>query len=765
MYLSTRGKERVSASEAIIKGLASDGGLFVPERLGKLELGNEYLKKSYPEIAVEVFKLFLDDFTEAEIIEAVEKSYNGVNFAEKFACVKSFDGFSFLELYHGPTAAFKDMALTVLPNLMKIAKRKTGTDKKTLVLVATSGDTGGAALSSFKASGGFDTVVLYPDGGVSEIQEKQMLYYTDERTKAYAMKGNFDDCQTFVKEVFSSYTKGDEVMLSSANSINIGRLIPQVVYYVYAYLELVKSGKIKMGDVVDAYVPTGNFGDIFACYLAKLIGVKYGKLVCASNKNNVLTDFFASGVYDKNRPFYKSNSPAMDILVSSNLERLLYYVSNKKTDEVKGYMEELKLNGKYKVSDELFKNLSSFGYSYTDEYTTLTSIKSAFDELDYLIDPHTAVAYDSYKKGVKSGNHALIVSTASPFKFPTTICEALGINGLISEGEMIERISLECKVKIPSSISKLLSSNVKKRVVTKEDVLDRVYYRNRKVSVIAPASSANLGCGFDSAGISLGIFNEFKFEESEVDDVSAFTCTPENNLLLISYKKLFEKYDKKYVPVKITPVKCDVPTSRGLGSSATCIVSGVLAANYMLGGMFTDKQLLSVMTELEGHPDNVAPCFLGGFIASYKKGEEVISCLYGVSEKLKFTAIIPSIQLSTRVAREALPKSVEMSEIVHVLSRGLNMARAFESGNLEMIKDVFDDKLHAPYRLNLIDEADIVKAELERQGFAVTVSGAGSTLLAVGYKSAVGALKGLNLKNGWKTVTANPITTRAEVKS
>ena len=244
MYISTRSGERLTASQAILKGLSSDGGLFLPERLEKLNLSDSYYGKSYREIAKDVFKIFLDDFSESEIDFCISSAYDRVNFREKFVGLKSFGNLNFLELYHGPTLAFKDMALTILPFLIDVSKKKNGVDKKSLILVATSGDTGGAALSSFIKSGKFDTVVLYPDGGVSEIQEKQMLYYTDDRTKAFAVKGNFDDCQTFVKEIFASYSNED-VLLSSANSINIGRLIPQVIYYVYSYSEMRKSGYLK----------------------------------------------------------------------------------------------------------------------------------------------------------------------------------------------------------------------------------------------------------------------------------------------------------------------------------------------------------------------------------------------------------------------------------------------------------------------------------------------------------------------------------------
>ncbi|MGN1053006.1 MAG: threonine synthase, partial [Candidatus Scatosoma sp.] len=422
MYVSTRGGERVTASRAIIKGLAADGGLFVPEKTEEIGFDESYAGKDYKTFARKIFAAFFDDFTPEEIDEAVERSYNEENFPEAFARVNTVKesggngGFSLLELYHGPTLAFKDMALTALPHLLNIAKRKNGESGKTLVLVATSGDTGGAALSGFGGAAGYDTLVLYPAGGVSEVQERQMLHFTSARTNALAIQGNFDDCQTFVKRIFAQYPENGAVKLCSANSINIGRLVPQIVYYAYAYFTLVKRGVIRYGERIDAVVPTGNFGDILAGYLAKKIGVPYGTFVCASNKNNVLTEFFETGVYDKNRPFYKSNSPAMDILVSSNLERLLYFASGENAAEVKGYMSALENCGRYEISAHTKGNLGDFACGFADEKRTLAAIKRAHDTYKLLIDPHTAVAFDCYEAYVNQRDgqggkkrHTLIV--------------------------------------------------------------------------------------------------------------------------------------------------------------------------------------------------------------------------------------------------------------------------------------------------------------------------------------------------------------------
>ncbi len=741
MYISTRSNEKLTASEAILKGLASDGGLFIPEAFPQVNFDNKWLSKSYQEIAFEVFKLFLDDYTDDEISYCVESAYNKANFKDEMAGFRTFKNLSFLELYKGPTLAFKDMALTILPFLIEVAKKKHGVTDKSLILVATSGDTGGAALSSFMKSGSFDTVVLYPDKGVSEIQEKQMLYYTDSRTKAFAIKGNFDDCQSYVKSIFASYPKDNGVILSSANSINIGRLIPQVVYYIYAYLKGVNTGWLKMGEGFDISVPTGNFGDIFAGYIAKQMGVPINKLICASNVNNVLTDFFETGVYDKNREFKKSNSPAMDILISSNLERLVYLATGRNGERVKGFMQELNDSGKYSLSQSERELLSDFVGGFTVEEQTLTSINGAFKELNYLIDPHTAVAYDCYKK-LNKNSKTLIVSTASPYKFPGTVATALKMNANKSEFELIKDISKYTGTEIPLGISKLELSRKTTILKTKEEVKDVVYYNNLKVEIKVPATSANLGSGFDCAGVALSLYNSFLFEQAERDEVSNSKGDIENNLILKSYRYLFEKTGRKYVPVKITPKRCGVPSTRGLGSSSTCVVAGVLAANYMLKNAFSKEFLLSVMVEIEGHPDNVAPAFLGGLVMAFES-DGIKTKRVNISSNLKAYACIPSFELSTQKARDILPKAIDYKDAVHNLAGACMLQAAFETGDIEIIKRVFDDRLHHPYRMPLIRGGEELKKALEDLGCAVAISGSGSTILAISNKNGIDA-KSLN---------------------
>ncbi|MBR6737942.1 MAG: threonine synthase [Clostridia bacterium] len=751
MYKSTRSEERLTASQAILKGLASDGGLFLPETLEKLNIDASFINKDYKEMAKEVFRLFLDDFTSEEIDYCVSSAYDKINFREKFVELKHFDNVSFLELYHGPTLAFKDMALTVLPFLIEVSKKKNNVTDKSLILVATSGDTGGAALSSFMKSGEFDTVVLYPDGGVSEIQEKQMLYYTDDRTKAYAVKGNFDDCQTFVKEVFSTYNEKG-VLLSSANSINIGRLVPQVIYYVYSYAKMVKHGELKMGQAFNVCVPTGNFGDIFAAFLAREIGVPINTFICASNKNNVLTDFFTKGVYDKNRQFVKSNSPAMDILVSSNLERLLYYAVGKSGEKVSKLMGLLKTQGKYTLNDEERSSLSCFMAGYSTEEETEKAIKRCFDNLGYLIDPHTAVAYDVYEK-LNIKEKTLIVSTASPYKFPFTVSRALEIGGEeTGEVKLIHEIARASKQVIPYGIKKLMYSKKPTQIKTREEIKDIVTYKNLKVEVTVPCSVANLGVGFDSVGMALNLYNTFSFEKAEKDELIGFGNTnTQNNLVLNAYKKLFELSGREYVPVKIKSVKSAVPSSSGLGSSATCIVAGVLGANYMLKNAFRSDYLLSVMNKIEGHPDNVAPAYLGGLVASVVNGDKVIANKLEVNKNLKIYAIIPKQHLSTKVARELLPELYSLKDVVHNVSRATVLPLAFSTGNVELIKEVFNDKLHQPYRLPQIEGGEALIKTLNELGYASVISGAGPTILAIGKSSGLeykllSSLSGANFK-------------------
>lgn len=420
MFHSTRGNKLVTSPEAILNGLADDGGLYVLDEIFKVDY-HDFLNDDYKTIASKILNKFFPEFTYDEIYKEIDEAYNSFD-TKNVVELKKCDSAYFLELFHGPTLAFKDLALVVLPRLMKLSKKKLGYDKNITILTATSGDTGGAALNGFKNIDGISIVVLYPNGGVSKVQEAQMSSFRGKNAKVIALNGNFDDCQSLVKKLFNEH---NELNISSANSINIARLAPQVVYYFYSYIKLLKSNAIKDGQKINFCVPTGNFGNIFAGFYAKAMGLPVNDLICASNKNQVLTDFFMNGIYDKNREFFKTNSPSMDILISSNLERLLYY-GNSDTAKTKKLMEDLVKYGKYD-----YKNPYDFFKAYTtDEKTTVKVIKEVYDKYNYVVDPHTAVAYNAYKlykEEYDNSYKTVILSTASPFKFPNVVLEAFNI--------------------------------------------------------------------------------------------------------------------------------------------------------------------------------------------------------------------------------------------------------------------------------------------------------------------------------------------------
>ena len=463
MFTSTRKKIQLNASNCIIKGISDEGGLFIYDKLDKFTLDESYLNLSYQDLAFKILRFFLNDFTDKEIIEVIDKSYNKDNFKECMVNLKSCDDATFLELFHGPTMAFKDMALTILPNLLRVSKEKQNNKKTTLILTATSGDTGGAALSGFGKADNTKIIVLYPTQGVSDFQEAQMHYYTNKNAMVFAVEGNFDDCQNLVKKVFTSEMNLKNIELASANSINIGRLIPQIIYYFYGYLQMVNNKEIEFKEKINVCVPTGNFGNILACFIAKEMGLFIDKIVCASNENKVLTDFFNTYTYDKNRPFYVTNSPAMDILISSNLERLLYVVTNNNEEEVTKMMKDLKDNGKFYLKEEYQYKLKDFIASSINKEKTLELIKQCYDEYNYLIDPHTAVGYGAYLENKeKLTGKTLIASTASPYKFVETIDEIFETNknGI----ERINEISKKTNIKIPQILEEIYNNNFNKTV-------------------------------------------------------------------------------------------------------------------------------------------------------------------------------------------------------------------------------------------------------------------------------------------------------------
>jgi threonine synthase len=458
MYISTRGNfESVTVAQAIRYGMVPAGGLFVPARIPginreQLPAMRDY---SYQQLALRIMTPFLDGFSEEEIEQSVMSAYNREKFGHpRIAPLHRLnDQIHFLELWHGPTAAFKDMALQIMPFLLASAKEKTGSSKETVILVATSGDTGKAALEGFKDVPGIRIIVFYPHGGVSKVQELQMVTTDGRNTRVVAVRGNFDDCQTAVKEVFANEPLKKELAargfeLSSANSINWGRLLPQIVYYFWAYLQLLQREEILPDEKVNFVVPTGNFGNILAGWYARRMGLPVQKLICASNENKVLTDFFHSGVYNSNREFKQTSSPSMDILISSNLERFLFEVTGHDAGKIKQWMEDLKEKGFFEVDSGAREKMAEvIAADFADENETLEAIKNIFDNTGYLIDTHTAVGYQVYQKylaGTGDRTKTVIVSTASPFKFCGSVLAALSGPSFSPEGDelaMLHRLS------------------------------------------------------------------------------------------------------------------------------------------------------------------------------------------------------------------------------------------------------------------------------------------------------------------------------------
>lgn len=471
LYNSTRSKGNpVKASQAILKGLSEDGGLFVPDHIPTLDKSlSELAGMDYKQVAYEVMKLFLTDFTEDELKNCIERAYDEKFDTEVIAPLAEAEGAYYLELFHGSTIAFKDMALSILPHLLITSAKKNHIENEIVILTATSGDTGKAALAGFADVEGTRIVVFYPKNGVSPIQEKQMVTQKGKNTMVVGIHGNFDDAQTGVKKIFSDKELEKEMadkgfQFSSANSINIGRLVPQVCYYVYAYAKLLQEGKIADGEKINVVVPTGNFGNILAAFYAKNMGLPIAKLICASNDNKVLYDFFSTGTYDRNREFVLTSSPSMDILISSNLERLIYRIAGNDADKNKELMASLSGEGRYEISDEMKKGLADFYGNYADEAETAAEISRLYNSCGYVIDTHTAVASAVYQKYVKeTGDSAktVIASTASPFKFTRSVMNAIDKKyDAMGDFELVDELSKLANVKVPNAIEEIRTAPV-----------------------------------------------------------------------------------------------------------------------------------------------------------------------------------------------------------------------------------------------------------------------------------------------------------------
>jgi threonine synthase len=494
-YESTRGsKDYQSSTKAIIKGIAEDKGLYIPTEIPSLPLTiDEMQGMTYQQIAYEIIHAYFDEYTDEEMNHCIYGAYDSKFEAKDIVPIKKAGGAWFVELYHGKTSAFKDMALSILPYLMTTACLKEGEKDKICILTATSGDTGKAALEGFADVKGTEIIVFYPQNGVSQVQERQMVSQEGANTHVFAIEGNFDDAQAGVKRIFADAQmnkllaeKG--VKLSSANSINIGRLVPQVAYYVYSYVKLVEQGALTNGEPMNVVVPTGNFGNILAAYMAGKMGVPIGKLICASNENKVLTDFINTGIYDARRDFHLTNSPSMDILISSNLERLIYLLSGRDGEAVSNWMKSLEEEKVYEVSEEVKSGLSDFYGGYCLESETLDTIKKLWQQDNYLVDTHTAVAYKVYQDYIKeTGDNTatIIASTASAYKFAESVAEALELDknkvrilsGAKDEPtgfDYVKALASETGVKVPKGLANLESKPILHKGVCKKDEMEDV---------------------------------------------------------------------------------------------------------------------------------------------------------------------------------------------------------------------------------------------------------------------------------------------------
>ncbi len=465
-YKSTRGNNgSIASSAAIIRGIAEDGGLYVPDCIPRLgEHFDKMTDSNYSDTALYILRSCLTDFTEEELSDCVGKAYDSKFGDDEVTPLRGFGNLFFLELYHGPTLAFKDVALSILPHLLKLSLKKQEVTKEVVILAATSGDTGVSALEGFSGIEGVRTIVFYPERGISEIQRKQMVTHRGKNVHVAGIEGNFDDAQKGVKSIFNDeeyreLLDNNNYILSSANSINVGRLIPQIAYYVHAYHAMLKRKWVKPGEKVNIAVPTGNFGNILAAYYAKRMGLPVNKLICASNENNVLYDYMRTGIYNRYRYFRNTCSPSMDILVSSNLERLNYYLSGEDEETVRCLMKKLDAFGRYEITQSMKEGLKDFYGGFATDNEILEVIGKGYDELGYVMDTHTAAAYSvyrQYKADTDDGTKTIIAATASPYKFPGSVCRGLGLDteGL-DDFQLMEQLSLYTGMEIPQVVKGL----------------------------------------------------------------------------------------------------------------------------------------------------------------------------------------------------------------------------------------------------------------------------------------------------------------------
>lgn len=747
-FNSTRNKNNVAnGPEAIVRGIAEDGGLYVPAEFENLShiIGQNH---SYEQTLEIILKSY---FPELDLSAEIKQIYQKYSIENRVNYRKVQDKY-IMELFHGPTCAFKDFALQVLPLLMKKSKEYLGEKSRTLILTATSGDTGKAALEGFANQDAIDTgidiAVLYPKNGVSQIQKKQMTSQEGKNVLVLAVEGDFDDAQNLVKEAFLDQDLAAElaqmdIKLSSANSINIGRLVPQIAYYFYTYNQMLKDGEITAGEKLSFCVPTGNFGDILAGYYAKKMGLPVDKLITASNENKVLKEFMETGTYDRNRALILTSSPSMDIIISSNLERLLYHTSN---DAItKAYMEALKEEGSYTIGTTHQKLLENEGFlgGYSKKETAASYIAEVYQEAGYLLDPHTAVAWKVAQEQ-DLDSKIVVLSTASPYKFTTTVCDALDI-AYENEHQAIKKLEETTGLPVPLPIQEVLGKEtLHTKIIEKEDFIPvlKDWVKNGKLQITVPATTANIGPGFDTLGIALDLYANFDIEYTDIragrkieetiflfDDAIEEKYRNADNLFIKSYLQAAKQIGAKRQPgqIKIS-IHSAIPISRGLGSSASFIVAGVTLAYELSGQAYNKDQILQIANAIEGHPDNVAPAIYGGFRASMADQGQAYSLGLEIHNDLNFIALVPASELSTEESRRALPDQIDHKKAVQNVSSTALLIGCFYNRDYRLLKLALRDNLHQPYRLPLIKEQEEI-LQIADQAVGVYLSGAGSTIM------------------------------------
>lgn len=734
-YYSTRDTNKIGipASLAIVNGLAPDGGLYVPSEFPIIK---NYIGKPYQQLAFEILRAYLTDFSDEELKESIKLAY-GQN--DEFLPVRlnyQVPKTPMVELFHGRTAAFKDVALQLFPHLLRASLEKNGETRETVILTATSGDTGSAVLAGIANVPKIRAMVFFPANGVSNIQKLQMTTQQGTNLHVFGITGNFDDAQSAVKEVFADKKFqeqfADKYLFTSANSINLGRLLPQIVYYFYSYSKLVENGNIKDGDKVNFVVPTGNFGNILAGYYASKMGLPINKLICAANANNVLCDFIKTGVYDKNRAFKTTLSPSMDILISSNLERFIYAISSAQT-VIRAYTT-LKNTGKFSIQ-------TAFDIWDTDLATdaeTLATIKLVYENENYIMDPHTAVAkcvYEKYKTRTGDKTYSLILSTASPHKFPEAIEKAIG----------------PVLKKPPASLHNLGIKPVLHNAII-SDIKKAVCDTLRTIKV--PATSANLGCGFDSVGFAVNLYLEIEIVEPSakweiLHDLGAEIPKDETNLIITTALGVAPDL----APHKLR-MKSGIPLSGGLGSSSSAIVAGIELACVLGNKNLSMQEKLDIACATEGHPDNVAPAILGGLvIGTYHNNK--LEYVKANMPDVGIIAYVPDYRMSTAEMRNILPKVLSYTDAVAASGISNVMIASLMKGDMAKAGRLIElDMFHEPYREKLVPELSKIRKIARKAGaYATYLSGAGPTIISIAPPEKVQAiLKALPTEKNAKVI-------------